>query len=713
MVALHGAFLGGAVETWSVGLAVMLVGLCVVIYAPELKPRRGVLWAAAGLVLCSVLALLPVVFWPVPAWRTEFAALGVHLPWTLSPQPQLVVAGLPALLAGLLWWLWLDARGWHREERSLLARVIVIVTAALAVWALLGKSFGWAVPGWQGEKFGPFPNRNHTANFLLVGGLVGIGGAAHAWRERRYRRAGGLMVAVLCILAGLIAGYSRAGIGLFFLGATVLVLLIAWKGQKQKVLVLGASGVLLLCTFFFVFGGATLERFFQAEGPGLGFRKLIFTDALRMSAASPVFGVGMGSFAGVFPQFQQVAMIQQGVLHPESDWLQLACESGWIAVLFVAAGVVVMVRGWFPMESGSALRVRFAGAIAAGAFLVHSLVDVPGHRMGSMLPALLAASLAMPYRPAESVSVWARGMFRIAGLVVFLLGAWMLTTGWGKKDRLENAAGIGAEARLRLADEALARKPLDWRGYYQRGIALFEENEPLRARLDFKRARFLEPHFGEIAMAEGFLWAKDYPAFALEAWREGLRRMNERDDLVYFVRMLEQVNGRDSFRRQLRELAGDRNDLLVPYLRMAPAAERRVLLDELMPRIDQMSEEDRRMILRLSADSLAEFEQFQDGYQIFKKSLTEFPLPPPVQGREDEMRLRWARDRTDFAAAYTLFTMKQAAGDREAALLVLMQADAQKTCPPYLRQLAGDLLAGAGRWSEALEILRRASKPAP
>src|SRR5258708_24250439 len=110
--------------------------------------------------------------------------------------------------------------------------------------------------------------------------------------------------------------------------------------------------------------------------------------------ASPWCGVGLGNFRALFPLYRSASINQQSVWHPESDWLWLAAESGWLAVGLALGLAVAVLRGAFPLTQGSRRHLR-AAALAAGiAALLHSTFDVPGHRLGSALLALFVIVLA-------------------------------------------------------------------------------------------------------------------------------------------------------------------------------------------------------------------------------------------------------------------------------------------------------------------------------
>ena len=68
------------------------------------------------------------------------------------------------------------------------------------------------------------------------------------------------------------------------------------------------------------------------ETPFADYRALIQGDAVQLTRAASFVGVGPGNFAAVFPFYRTASWNEKRAVHPESDWLALAAEFGWLAV---------------------------------------------------------------------------------------------------------------------------------------------------------------------------------------------------------------------------------------------------------------------------------------------------------------------------------------------------------------------------------------------
>ena len=279
------------------------------------------------------------------------------------------------------------------------------------------------------------------------------------------------------------------------------------RSSSLKWLALSAALGLVLVAVFLTWGGATLNRFQQEENAGAtasdfsDFRGAIQLDALRFSAQSPLLGVGLGNFEPLF-SFSRVDSINGNrAIHPESDWLWLACEMGWPAVAFLTAGYIWWLRRSLPLENKSGESMRRALIVAVLIFAVHGFVDVSGHRPGSLWVALLLAGLALPPRAEAAPSRTTPFLFRGLGLLLLVLAAW-----WGgsiegystpptaatlarlKTDIISSAQSPAAI--IRAANAALRIAPLDWSLYFLRGQAeIALQNETDRAVADFTTAR--------------------------------------------------------------------------------------------------------------------------------------------------------------------------------------------------------------------------------
>jgi hypothetical protein len=103
--------------------------------------------------------------------------------------------------------------------------------------------------------------------------------------------------------------------------------------------------------------------------------------------------------------------------------------------------------------------MQLAGLIALAAFLVNSLVDVPGHRLGTILPALVVAGICtrskLSWEGAKAIS-WTS---RISGILLLAIGVVLLS-----EANLKTQAQFATPERMEeAASESLVRTPLSLR----------------------------------------------------------------------------------------------------------------------------------------------------------------------------------------------------------------------------------------------------------
>ena len=151
----------------------------------------------------------------------------------------------------------------------------------------------------------------------------------------------------------------------------------------------------------------------------MDFRLKIFHDTLWMIKATPWTGTGLGAFEAIFPLYRSASVLQQRVLHPESDWLWLVAEAG-LPGMVATAGFAI----WMGARAGRQLARRrdrsmqIALCVACLGVLAHSFVDVPAHRLGTLMPALLLMGLAA----GDEEKRGGIRVLRVAGLVVLAMG---------------------------------------------------------------------------------------------------------------------------------------------------------------------------------------------------------------------------------------------------------------------------------------------------
>ena len=407
-------FLGGATEKWSEGIVLAFLGLLLLFDPPRssLRPALNVILIA--LIGCAATAFLPSSWFATPPWRLIFANnFGINLAGTLSPQPFISFGCFVSLLAGLSWLYYvstldLELRDVRRQLRFFATGIILL--AALCIALYYAQS---ALPFWNNQRgFGPFPNRNQTANIFGLTAVVILACGQDDIRKGRKRWIAWL-IGLGVIVAAIQMNFSRAGILLLLAGIALWFVGFALCKRTAVGIGIGLSALLILLTVVVIFGGDTLERFHLRGGDvgdiGSDLRWAIFKDTLQMIQASPWLGIGLGNFDEIFAVFRNASLNGTRTIHPESDWLWLWAEMGWLAIPLTLAGAAILVRRVFPLQEGTNQRFRLAVLIAAILFALHGVVDVSGHRVGTAFAGVFLFGMALRRPvclPASRVVSW-------------------------------------------------------------------------------------------------------------------------------------------------------------------------------------------------------------------------------------------------------------------------------------------------------------------
>lgn len=502
---------------------------------------------------------------------------------------------------------------------------------------MLIRDRGWQF-AWDFEaSFGLFPNPNHSATLLAMGGVSGVGVLYHSIMSRKWVWTI-LVGAALGIVAWAILGYSesRLGVALFGLGITAWFIGIGRGFRSHRVLisVIVLGGLTLL---LFVASASrakrriadTIERAREQarDEPGpaqpdrsevrespLGLRQFIFLDTIAMVADGPWAGAGLGTFRYIFPQYQRESVNNSLSVHPESDWLMVAAESGIASALLLSALVATVFFKALGGVTGSRSRpLRLGCLLAAAVVPVHGILDVPGHRIGLALFALFLLAIAQraprrrhhePLRTAGVVG------FRLAGLAILFVGVFLLRAEWvGEpvtatidshraaerimelyaKDRGAGASESGAEAAptedlleqaISVAEAAVARTPLDPELHYLLGAMAiqFDDKEELVDR-SFAIQRYLEPTWSDLPLRQSMSWSRLDLQRTIELWRDALDRAQvladspsafEGEPRYVWSRILQQAQQSAALAREALKIADADPNLIEPWIAIAP-----------------------------------------------------------------------------------------------------------------------------------------------
>ena len=152
----------------------------------------------------------------------------------------------------------------------------------------------------------------------------------------------------------------------------------------------------------------------------------IYHDTWNFFRQSPFFGIGLGNFRSLFSSQRHYFISPAEAIHPESDWLWVAVEMGALAPLLLLAAIVIWLRSCFPFNPGTLRGTRMAAMICGILFVIHGFVDVSGHRVGALWPALFLAALAI--NPQAIVRSSRPVLFRVWGFLFVIIGGFWLAS---------------------------------------------------------------------------------------------------------------------------------------------------------------------------------------------------------------------------------------------------------------------------------------------
>jgi O-antigen ligase len=344
---------------------------------------------------------------PLTAWK----------PTSVSPPDTL--RGLAFLAAfSLLAVAVFRELGEGRWRRRLL-RTVVFTGLALTVIALLQavsphprRLYGVWQPRWDWAVFGPYVNRSHFANYLVMAAALALGAALEAlgrlresWRRRRHgwlalgETAGNAALraaaVVMVVVAGLVASQSRGGVGAFA-GAALVVLLVVLRAApdpegrrpdsaRRRLKVALAVVVLVALGVVWVGLGGVWQAF---ETRGIRASRLeLWRDMLPMVPRFPLLGAGWNAFATAYPWYQSVWKTEWiGEAH--NDYLQALTDGGLLGFALVLALLALVLRAALARARRSPLDLGLLGALTGMA--LHALVDFP-----FQIPANAATAVAL------------------------------------------------------------------------------------------------------------------------------------------------------------------------------------------------------------------------------------------------------------------------------------------------------------------------------
>jgi O-antigen ligase len=383
--------------------------------------------AAYALVLHEQLAAHPWFASPDPVWREAAEVLGTPL------QPSVSIArnepyyalGSPLVFMLSLMCGFLVGMDGHRARQLL--RVIAWSGAAYAAYGIVAEAFDPTHVLWREKQAyasvltATFINRNTAAVYF---GSCSIVWAALLSERVRARAPRGALdwrtlsnrllsdtprdivlpfsMLFICLAAMFMTG-SRAGVVLSLL-ALVTVFTVYFRrdlATRNGVIIAVAAGGVIALALLQIMGAGVSGRF-DIQGLVDTGRLSTYRSTLRMIAAHPWFGTGLGTFVWAYPAYRSGDLPLWGVWdRAHSTPLEIAAELGLPLAALITVGwtivLSVLIRG---------VRVRRRNVVAplaalgvAMVALPHSLIDfslqIPGYAI--VVFALIGCGLAQSF----------------------------------------------------------------------------------------------------------------------------------------------------------------------------------------------------------------------------------------------------------------------------------------------------------------------------
>lgn len=540
-IAVVAAWLAVSTQFWAQTLLIGLLGVLLVLFAPSQALPRWPLVLACVLMLLAATAFLPA-SWFGTAYRDPFLAKGIVLPGTASCQPWISFEDLTLLVAAILWGIFcLSAQFSAGQREFLLVSFLLALTAVAGVRVLGDTPAGAYIPSLL-QSLGQFENKNQTGDIYMMGGVLSFGWGLSQLTRKRVIGLAWILLTTL-FFAAIVENASRASLLLFIAGLLFLSLRAPGNARHASAFRAILFSVAVVGLIIFVSVDSGLVAKFGNWLDGDEFRLPIYQDAISMISRVPWIGVGLGNFSGVFNTMREHSLYSQSILvHPESDWFWAAADLGLLSIVVLAALLICIARTFF--SRSTATRLTTPCALLGVLFLLHTLCDVGGHRMGTAWSGIFLVSLgATSVESSGDVRIppW---IFRIMGLLLLGLvvlriqsmsmDPWMPTRASVARIEEKIPGNLPPDVESVFADRATSWAPLDWQPYYARGVIALQQSQPAsEISADFARALFLDQSSLEVPLAIGDACRGTDLDESVLAWSEVLKRAGDRREDLY------------------------------------------------------------------------------------------------------------------------------------------------------------------------------------
>jgi O-antigen ligase len=320
---------------------------------------------------------------PVPAFPW-FLADAIPNDYLISSSEQAETRALLQTVTGVA--LLLAAFAVVRDERRTaraVAATLVGSSALLAVatmaqligqWVIRGYDWAFLMRYPQGERYSlHLSDLNAAGSLYAMAALCAIGFAIGDRDRRSWWTIGAIAIVPAALLAG-----SRAAFVAFGLGLLALVAIMSrWRPTRAQ-LALRAAVVLAIALTAIVWTDWSLDR---QGGPGqaVSHRTQFTMTSLRMVAAAPVYGIGLGKYFDRSNEFftEELRRVY-GNENAHNYFLQQMAELGILGgSLFIAMVIPPLFAGWQRIRTDPSHVALAALCAGATTYLITCLTGHP------------------------------------------------------------------------------------------------------------------------------------------------------------------------------------------------------------------------------------------------------------------------------------------------------------------------------------------------
>ena len=534
--------LAGGRPLWAQGLVAVGVGLLWALWPPVNAPDKLIVWMLGLLAVLPLAAYLPAAFFPEPSWRGKLEVLSaVDLAGFVTPQPWYTFHFYLLWLTGTALAGWCAAQKWDHYNRDTLARMYAGGLTGLVIFAIYGYSTGNNPALWEStDGFGPFANRNQWGSVMGMAGIVALAILHQSLRHMHKRGIIFWSIAFFILTGAVIANGSRGGLIVLVAGGFAYGMFFALMRKQYRYAAVAVSLLFISFAAFAAGGGALLERFVGAfeEGISADRRVEFYRMTLNLVRDAPLTGFGLGNFQDTFPfylDYEPIAGTRP--IHPENSFIWLASEGGWLLVAAALGAMCLLIALGYGARRSRATTIRAAGLACGLVIILNAFFEVSAHRIGSLYPGIMLASLALPAAAGPQLGLAWRSALRAMGVLIACVGLVWCAAGFGRAvlpvvqgtgpllELAGDAANNGrTEEAIDLFREATRLRPLDWGAHWSLATYYLSNKRPDDAWNEFRAVEALLPYMDWIVKEEGNLWLGADPARAAYAWNETLRR---------------------------------------------------------------------------------------------------------------------------------------------------------------------------------------------